>query len=48
MVSSSEKNYKCFIGYLYDEYKIMPLHTMLPKTRAYVKSYMAILSGCIF
>ena len=39
MVSSSEKNYKCFIGYLYDEYKIMPLHTMLPKTRAYVKSY---------
>ena len=33
-----EKNYKYLIGYLYDD-KIKPLHIMLPKTSAYVKSY---------
>ena len=35
----SEKNYKYFIGYLYNDYKIKPLYIMFPKTSAYVKSY---------
>ena len=39
MVSSGEKNYKYFIGYKNDDHKIKPLHIMLPKTSAYVKSY---------
>ena len=26
-------------GYLHDDYKIKPLHLMLPKMKAYVKSY---------
>ena len=30
---------KYFIGYLYNDYKIMPLHIMLPKTRGHVKGY---------
>ena len=34
-----EKSDKDFIGYLYDNYKIKPLHIMLPKTSAYVKNY---------
>ena len=34
-----KKNCKCFIGYLYNDNKIKPLHTMLPKTSAYEKSY---------
>ena len=34
-----KKNYKYFIGYLYDDYKIKPLHIMLPKTKTYVKSF---------
>ena len=34
-----KKSYKYFIGYLYDDYKIKPLHIMLPKTRAHVKCY---------
>ena len=38
-VSFGEKNYKCFIGYLYDNHKVRPLHIMLPKTTAYVKRY---------
>ena len=38
-VSFGEKNYKCFIGYLYDNHKVKPLHIMLPKTTAYVKRY---------
>ena len=33
-----KKNYKYFIGYLYDDYKVKPLHIMLPKTSKYVKS----------
>ena len=37
--SFGEKNYKYFIGYLYNDHKVKPLHIMLPKTRAYVKSY---------
>ena len=35
----AEKNYKYFIGYLHNNYKVKPLHIMLPKTRAYVKRY---------
>ena len=38
-ISSGKRNYRYFIGYLYDDYKIKPLHIMLPKTSAYVKSY---------
>ena len=34
-----EKNYKYFIGYLYNDHKIKSLHIILPKTGAYVKSY---------
>ena len=34
-----KKNYKYFIGYLYDDYKIKPLRIMLPKTKTYVKSF---------
>ena len=34
-----EKNYKYFIGYLYDKHKGKPSYIMLPKTTAYVKSY---------
>ena len=34
-----KKNCKCFIGYLYNDNKVKPLHTMLPKTSAYEKSY---------
>ena len=38
-ISSGEKNYKYFIGYLYDDYKMNSLHIMFPKTSTYVKSY---------
>ena len=38
-IFSSGKNYKYFIGYLYDDYKIKPLHIMLPKGSANIKSY---------
>ena len=34
-----EKNYKYFLGYLYNDHKVKPLHVILPKTSAYVKSY---------
>ena len=34
-----EKNYKYFIGYLYYNHKVKPLHIMLPKTSASVKGY---------
>ena len=37
--SSGEKNYKYFIGYLYNGHKVKALHIMLPKTSVYVKSY---------
>ena len=36
-ISSGEKNYTYFIGYLYNDHKVKPLHIMLPKTSAYVK-----------
>ena len=40
IVSSGEKNYKYFTGYIDDDdYIIKPLHIMLPKTSAYGKSY---------
>ena len=38
-ISFGEKNYKYFIGYLYNDHKVKPLHMMLPKTSAYVKNY---------
>ena len=38
MVSSGEKNYEYFIGYKDDDHKITPLHIMLVKKIAYVKS----------
>ena len=38
-ISSGEKNYEYFIGYLYDDYKIKPLHIMPPKARTYVKGF---------
>ena len=38
-ISFGEKNYKYFIGYLYNGNKGKTLNIMLPKTRAYVKSY---------
>ena len=37
-ISFGERNYKYFIGYLYNDNKAKPLHIMLPKTSAYVKS----------
>ena len=40
MISSSEKNYQCFIGYKYDDdYKIKPLRIMFPQAKDYVESY---------
>ena len=38
-INFAEKNYKHFIGYLYNDNEVKPLHIMLPKTSAYVKSY---------
>ena len=38
-ISFGEKNYKYFIGCLYNDNKVRPLYIMLPKTSAYVKSY---------
>ena len=37
-ISFSEINYRYFIGYLYNDDKVMPLHVMLPKTSTYAKS----------
>ena len=36
-ISSDEKTYKYFVGYLHNEHKVRALHIMLPKTSAYVK-----------
>ena len=33
-----EINYRYFIDYLYNDHKVKPLHTMLPKTIPCVKS----------
>ena len=38
-ISSPNKKYKYFIGYLYDDHNVKPLRIMLPKTSVYVKSY---------
>ena len=38
-ISSGEKNYKYFIGHLYNDYKLKTIHVILPKISAYVKSY---------
>ena len=38
-ISLGEKNYKYFIGNLHNDHKVKPLHMMLPKTSAYLKSY---------
>ena len=48
MISSGEKNYKYFIGCLYNNHKAKPLHIMLPKTSPYVKVMMDKLNGCNF
>ena len=37
-ISFGEKSYKYFIVYLYNDHKVKLLHTMLPKTSAYVSS----------
>ena len=34
-----KKNYKYFIGYLYDVYNVKPLYIMLLEMSAYVKTY---------
>ena len=47
-VSSGEKNYKYFIGYLHEDYKIKSFYIMLPKTSAYLESMMVTLNRCIF
>ena len=38
-ISFSGKNYKYFIGYLYDGFIIKPLHIMLSKRSTYIESY---------
>ena len=38
-IFSSEKIYKYFIDYSFDDYKVKPLHIMLPKTSPYAKRY---------
>ena len=35
-ISYGEKNYKCFIGYLYNGNKVKTLNIMLPETSAYI------------
>ena len=38
-ISSAQRGYRYFIGYLHNDHKVQPLHTTVPKTRAYVKIY---------
>ena len=38
-ISSPNKKYKYFVGYLYDDLNVKPLRIMLPKTSIYIKSY---------
>ena len=38
-IFSSEKIYKYFTDYSFDDYKVKPLHIMLPKTSPYAKLY---------
>ena len=37
-ISFDQKNYKQFIGYLYNDHYVKPLLIMLPKISAYVRS----------
>ena len=37
-ISSVEKKYQYFIGYMDDDHKIKPFNLILPKASAYVKS----------
>ena len=37
--SFGEKSQKYLIGCLYNDHKVKPIHIMLPKTSAHVKSY---------
>ena len=38
-ISFGEKNYKYFIGYLYNDHKVKPLHIIFPKTSSYGKTF---------
>ena len=38
-ISFGEKNYKCFIGYLYNNHKVKPLYIMYPQASASAKIY---------
>ena len=38
-ISFGGKNYKYFIGYLYNDNKVKPLHKMLPTISIFLKSY---------
>ena len=38
-ISFGEKNYKYFIGYLYNDHIFKLLHIMIPKMSTYVKNY---------
>ena len=38
-ISFSEKNFKFFMSYFYNDHKVKPLNVILPKTNAYVKCY---------
>ena len=38
-IASGEKSNKYFTGYLQNDNEVKPLHAILPKTSAYVKSY---------
>ena len=47
-ISFGEKCNKYFIGYLYNDHKIKPLHIMLPKTSASVESFDVQTKGMYF
>ena len=47
-ISFGEKCNKYFIGYLYNDHKIKPLHIMLPKTSDSVKSFDMQTKGMFF
>ena len=47
-IFSDAKNYKYFIGFLYNNHKVKPLQIMLPKTSAEVKNMMGKLNIAIF
>ena len=47
-ISFDEKNYKDFVGYLCDNYKIMPFTYDTSKNESVRKKLMIKLYGCIF